>query len=947
MSIPFVSLSDTFDQWRSKTNANSVNVGDIVLLTTPVTSDLVSALNEVNQRLVSLDQTALKEVVEDLTPELGGNLNLNSNDIVGVGNIIIDGVISGTIVVGGDLTGTTANAQINPNSIGITELNLPDGTAGQFLKTDGIGGLSFDTVLTDSSNEVVGGDVSGIISNIEINPDVVGINELDVSDGNAGQVLSTDGSGTLSFVDGGIGAGSAADYEEDILIGDGTTTTFIFPSNTSAPSEEAILVSIDGVVQPTSSYELPVSTSIRFPNSPPDSGATIRVLHLGIVSSVSPGSSIFVEDLFAGNGTTDFTLSTSAPAKETILVYVDGVSQSTTEYSLLSPTIIRFTEAPLTNSTIRVVHLGVSGGGVADGSITTPKLADNAVTPAKLGAGVILAQTIAPNSVGIPELDVSDGSAGEFLRTNGAGLLEFAAAAGGSGGGGLTGMQVFDTPGAFTWTKPSDVKSILYFVTGGGGGVHPGGNSSAAPSGGGGGATAMGFLNVINLASETGTVGNGGSGVGTTQGGTGGTSTFGSTITALGGRGGGLIGGISNGLGGTATGGQLNMSGGVGQAHGDTSSATSFAAGGVTFFAAIGSGARGHIGGNSPGNVGNAGAVIILEFGGPEETTGSGGDSGGGNQTVSPFGPSQSGYSLGGAVTGDQHFSSRVDKFAYSSGSNATTVADMPATRGKSQTGACTSSTAAYQCAGYIRDINDNNQGDGGTLKNSDALTRVTFSSDALSFELTNLSKTQRSIAGVSSSTHGYVGGGFQDSSGSVRKFSFANETSQSNPHNMTKGRSSFFGVQSGTHGYWGGGSNAVGFAPQNDPNFEKFAFASDGSSVNVAALNPNQDSAGCLSSEFQGWFRQGTTLYELTFVSDSNSVNTLGNPPEEILRGASRTGSYFTAGEGWSHGGQSEANGVFAIIAASNKFSILSGNEASQQGDLTIARSDSTAHGF
>ena len=327
--------------------------------------------------------------------------------------------------------------------------------------------------------------------------------------------------------------------------------------------------------------------------------------------------------------------------------------------------------------------------------------------------------------------------------------------------------------------------------------------------------------------------------------------------------------------------------------------------------------------------------------------------SGGGNQTVSPFGPSQSGYSLGGTVTGDQHFSSRVDKFAYSSGSNATTVADMPATRGKSQAGACTSSTAAYQCAGYIRDINDNNQGDGGTLKNSDALTRVTFSSDALSFELTNLSVGQRATAGVSSSTDGYVGGGFQDPSGSVRKFSFANETSQSNPHNMTKGRSSFFGVQSGTHGYWGGGSNAVGFAPQNTPNFEKFAFASDGSSALVAGIAPNQGSAGCLSSEFQGWFRQGTTLFELTFASDSNSVNTLGNPPEEVLRGASRNGSYFTAGEGWSHGGQSEidetstANGVFAISATSNKFSILSGNEASQQGDLTIARIGSTAHGF
>jgi len=112
--------------------------------------------------------------------------------------------------------------------IGIPELNFPDGLAGQFLKTDGLGSLSFDTV--DIDNSVVGGDVTGTVSNIQIaasavgsleladsaviesklldgavtapkiSDNAVGVSAINVSDGTSGQVLSTNGSGGLAFV---------------------------------------------------------------------------------------------------------------------------------------------------------------------------------------------------------------------------------------------------------------------------------------------------------------------------------------------------------------------------------------------------------------------------------------------------------------------------------------------------------------------------------------------------------------------------------------------------------------------------------------------------------------------------------------------------------------------------------------------------------------------------
>ena len=84
--------------------------------------------------------------------------------------------------------------------------------------------------------------------------------------------------------------------------------------------------------------------------------------------------------------------------------------------------------------------------GVADGSITTAKLADDAVTAAKLASNAVVtasivddnvtqakiaddavtAAKIADNAVDIARLNVSDGTAGQSLTTNGSGTLAFA-----------------------------------------------------------------------------------------------------------------------------------------------------------------------------------------------------------------------------------------------------------------------------------------------------------------------------------------------------------------------------------------------------------------------------------------------------------------------------------------------------------------------------------------
>jgi hypothetical protein len=71
--------------------------------------------------------------------------------------------------LGGDLTGTTSNAQIGSRKVGITELNVTDGTAGQVLATDGVGNLTFITPTITATNVLF---ASLRLTPLSVNPSV-------------------------------------------------------------------------------------------------------------------------------------------------------------------------------------------------------------------------------------------------------------------------------------------------------------------------------------------------------------------------------------------------------------------------------------------------------------------------------------------------------------------------------------------------------------------------------------------------------------------------------------------------------------------------------------------------------------------------------------------------------------------------------------------------------
>lgn len=100
-------------------------------------------------------------------------------------------------------------ASVASGSIGLSELAFSDGTTGQVLTTNGSGTLSFQDIPTQ--DPTLGGDfLQGTAGAAVVQSNSITIEQLAVSDGTLGQVLATDGSGNLSFISVSGGTGGAA-----------------------------------------------------------------------------------------------------------------------------------------------------------------------------------------------------------------------------------------------------------------------------------------------------------------------------------------------------------------------------------------------------------------------------------------------------------------------------------------------------------------------------------------------------------------------------------------------------------------------------------------------------------------------------------------------------------------------------------------------------------------
>jgi hypothetical protein len=450
----------------------------------------------------------ITDLVQDSTPQLGGNLDLNSNDVTGTGNVNITGNVS--------LTGTVDGRDV-----------ASDGTKLDTIATSATANPNaIDNVVEDLTPQLGGNlDVNGnsIVSvsngNISITPDGTGKVIIDglshpTADGSANQVLKTDGSGNLSFVDqfSGISWQSVQTTGFTASAGNG------YPCNTTSGG-----------------------FTVTLPASP-SAGDQVQIVDYagtfdtnGLV--IDPGSNNLE------GSTTDLQL--DVEREGVILTYIDA-----TQGWIATSGINEGTDAlgPVSYSLDFLVVAGggsggSSGGGGSGGGAGGFRTSTQTVIP-----GTAITVTVgdggAAPSTAAPSNDGSDSSiSGSGLTTitsaggGGGASPNHAGRSGGSGGGGAgttagSGAYQVGGSGNTPSTSPSQGND---------------GGTASAPFGyngaGGGGAGAAG---TSNIGADSGTAGSGGNGTAS--------SITGSSVTYAGGGGGAVYNGTI-GTGGTGGGG--------------------------------------------------------------------------------------------------------------------------------------------------------------------------------------------------------------------------------------------------------------------------------------------------------------------------------------------------------------------------------------------------------
>lgn len=244
----------------------------------------------------------LTDIVGDITPQLGGNLDVNGNSIVSASN--------------GDIA-------ITPNGTGsviIDGLSHPqsDGSAGQFLKTDGAGQLAFATVNTDLSNDT-SPQLAGVLdtngNNIEFG-DSTGA-EVERLKFGAGDDLQIYHNGSHSFIDetgtgdlyikGGAKVVVRSNGDEDMIVCNTNADVQLYYNNAVRLKTNASGVEVSGRLQSNNIY----------PNNPGGhSGNTQVWWKIGTLSSFNDSESAEITIY----GTNSYSSNSNIAGKTTLLL---------------------------------------------------------------------------------------------------------------------------------------------------------------------------------------------------------------------------------------------------------------------------------------------------------------------------------------------------------------------------------------------------------------------------------------------------------------------------------------------------------------------------------------------------------------------------------------------------------------------------------------------------
>jgi len=363
----------TLNSGNSNITANNYS-GTGVILTGNITSGNANLGNLATANYFSGDGSLLTSITAgNVTGQVGNALVAGTVYTNAQPNITSVGTLT-SLTVSGNLSFTGANAYFS----NIANVKIPGGSANYVIVTDGSGNLSWaaqsggggggtpggsNTQLQFNDGGSFGGtsnvtydkttNTLSVTGNLAVsggNVSLGDISNIHITGGANGQVITTDGSGNLSFVS--AGSTTYSTVFVDAFTGNGVQTSFTL--STSPTSINTTQVNYNGVIVLRSDYSITGNT-LSFTNAPANN-SSIEVTTTNLVSG---GAGSFVVRTYTGNGSTVNYSVTNGATVSSVLVTLDGVLQTPTADYTITGTTLTFTTAPGDSVAIQIRELAV------------------------------------------------------------------------------------------------------------------------------------------------------------------------------------------------------------------------------------------------------------------------------------------------------------------------------------------------------------------------------------------------------------------------------------------------------------------------------------------------------------------------------------------------------------------------------------------------------------
>lgn len=293
-----------------------------------------------------------------------------------VGNALIAGTVYTAAQPNITSVGTLISVQVSGTTdLGsVSNVTITGGTTGQYLQTDGAGNLSWSTVsasggVSGTDTQLIFNDSGSYAGNASLvfdksntrltvnnftatsSANLGAVGNITITGGSSGQVLKTDGSGTLSW---GTAAGSESTVTSvDSFTGDGTTVTFTL--SVTPGNKNQTLVNYNGAMQLQSAYTLS-GADITFSEAPANGSLIEIITQMGV--TVGSGN-LTVRNYEADGVQTTYAVSSGVNATN-ILVTENGLVQLPNVDYTVSAGVLTFTDAPGFSVKIQIRELGTA-----------------------------------------------------------------------------------------------------------------------------------------------------------------------------------------------------------------------------------------------------------------------------------------------------------------------------------------------------------------------------------------------------------------------------------------------------------------------------------------------------------------------------------------------------------------------------------------------------------